>query len=152
KVPADSVDRYFFETIGVKAAIGRTFRAEDCQNTQTAGATPVLLSHGFWQRRLNGDANVLERTIRVNGNERPIAGVMPAGFWAFPWGGAETAFWQCVNMDIIPKSRWMMKFGRLRPGVTRDVAAHETSPIVVASEKAAGEDTSGLVARVDSIR
>jgi putative ABC transport system permease protein len=149
KVPADSVDPYFFETIGVKAAIGRTFRPEDCQNS---GPTPILLSHGFWQRRLNGDGNVLERTIRVNGNERPIIGVMPAGFWAFPWAGTKTAFWQCVDMNIIPKSRWMVKFGRLQPGVTREAAAHEATPIVVASEQAAGEDTSGLVARMDSVR
>ena len=149
KVPAESVDRYFFDVIGTKAAVGRTFRAEDCQNT---GAAPLLLSHSFWQRRLNGDANVLQRTIRVNGSERPIIGVMPAGFWASPWAGNETAFWQCFDLDRIPKSRWMLKFGRLRGGATREAAALETTPIIVSSEKAAGEDTSGLVARVDSIR
>jgi ABC-type antimicrobial peptide transport system permease subunit len=36
--------------------------------------------------------------------------------------------------------------------VTREAAALETTSIIVASEKAAGEDAFGLVARVDSVR
>ena len=67
----------FFDTLGVRPGIGRTFT-----EGETSLATPnaAIVTDGFWRRRLQADPNVLSRTIRVNGTTVPIAGVLPASF------------------------------------------------------------------------
>ncbi len=61
--------------LGVRQHIGRLFRAED--DVPEAPRT-VILSYGFWQSRFGGDAAVLGRTLRINGNTHEIIGVLAA--------------------------------------------------------------------------
>ncbi|MEA2558889.1 MAG: putative transport system permease protein [Acidobacteriota bacterium] len=69
----------FFEILGVKAALGRTFTEQD-----ETGADPVvILSHRLWRRRFGGDPGVIGRRIDVSGTPRAIVGVLSAGF-GFP--------------------------------------------------------------------
>ena len=64
----------------VPALVGRTLLAED----ERPGAQPVVvIGHELWQRRFNGDAGVLGRTVRLDDTVHTIVGVMPEGF-AFP--------------------------------------------------------------------
>ena len=57
--------------------LGRTFTPSD-----TAGGTSdvIVISHGLWQRRFGGAADIIGRSIQVNGRARTIIGVMPASF------------------------------------------------------------------------
>ena len=60
--------------------LGRTLLPEDEQAT----APPVLvIGYDEWQRRFNGDAGVLGRTVRLDETRHTIVGVMPKGF-GFP--------------------------------------------------------------------
>lgn len=46
----------YFQMLGVRAVVGRTFTADDDQ----ANAEPVVvISYGYWQRRFGGDANIV---------------------------------------------------------------------------------------------
>jgi putative ABC transport system permease protein len=66
-----------FGVLGVRPALGRDFGPAD----EAPGAPPVaILSHGFWQRRFGGRADILGLTVQVNGAPTTIIGVMPAGF------------------------------------------------------------------------
>jgi len=62
-----------FKVIGQRPFLGRDFTAED----DRPGAAPVvILGYGVWQARYGGDPGVLGRTIRVNGLQPTIVGVM----------------------------------------------------------------------------
>src|SRR5262245_6991032 len=68
----------YFDVLKLKPALGRAFFPEE---DQTPDAHPVVvLSHKFWQSRLGGDANVIGRTIALNGHRFTVVGVAPHGF------------------------------------------------------------------------
>jgi len=69
-----------FEVMGIEPILGRGFTVEE----DNANAAPVaVLGYEFWQRRFNGDDEVIGTAITLNGVPRTIVGVMPPGF-AFP--------------------------------------------------------------------
>jgi len=68
----------YFDALGIKPALGRTFLPEE---DQTPGAHPVVvLSHGFWRTRFNSDPALVGQTIVLNGQRFTVVGVTPAGF------------------------------------------------------------------------
>lgn len=78
-VPGLAVTSNHFLSFGTSPALGRFFTDDDA----LPGAEPVvILSHGLWQRRFNGDENMLGHVISLGGFEaaqRKIVGVAPAG-------------------------------------------------------------------------
>ncbi len=64
----------FFATVGVSPILGRAF---DAVEDSPGGARVVVLSHGLWQRRFGGSANVLGRSLTLNSIPHTIIGVMP---------------------------------------------------------------------------
>lgn len=108
-----------FRLIRVQPALGRGFR----DGEDGPGAEPVVvIGHEMWQNRFGGDPGVVGTTIRANGEEMTIVGVMPEGF-LFPdnndlWltlrqGAAAQARGTGINLNVI---------GRLRDGVDVDEA------------------------------
>ena len=69
-----------FTTLGVEAALGRTFLAEEGERGRDDA---VLLSDGLWRRRFGADPEVLGRSLTLDGNTFFIVGVMPPEF-GFP--------------------------------------------------------------------
>jgi predicted permease len=67
----------FFSTLGRGPVLGRAFTEEET----TPGADAVaILSDVYWRQRLGSDSKVIGRTIRVNGLERTVVGVLPPDF------------------------------------------------------------------------
>src|SRR6185436_7313531 len=82
--PADArglrVSTEFFTVMRAAPLLGRGFSRED----EIDGRHRVaILSHGFWQRRYGGAADVVGKTIDLNEESWEIVGVMPSGF-AYP--------------------------------------------------------------------
>lgn len=67
-----------FAVLGVDAALGRSFAAADV----TSGTRAAILGHQFWTRHFGGDARVLGRRLRINGDTYDVIGVLPASFVA----------------------------------------------------------------------
>jgi len=68
----------FFELLGLAPVVGRLLTPGDNENV---GAHPLaVISHGYWQRRFAGSADVIGRKIRLNGAAFTIVGVAPQGF------------------------------------------------------------------------
>jgi macrolide transport system ATP-binding/permease protein len=68
----------YFDVLGVRAQLGRTFRPEE---DRTAGADPVVvLSHGFWERTFGANPAVIGQNVLVNGQGFTIIGVTAKGF------------------------------------------------------------------------
>jgi predicted permease len=68
----------FFEVLGVRAAVGRTFTAEETA-VRGRGAA-VVLGHAYWMSRYGGDRGVVGRALNVNGVAFTIVGVAPPTF------------------------------------------------------------------------
>jgi predicted permease len=66
-----------FEVLGIPPMLGRSFtREEDAPGRNAV----VIITHGFWQRRLAGDPAVIGRVLTLDGVPAEIVGVLPATF------------------------------------------------------------------------
>ncbi|MCG8650717.1 MAG: ABC transporter permease, partial [Pirellulales bacterium] len=74
-VPAASVLRGLFQTLGVPMLLGRDLTAEEAANP---GSDRVVISSRFWQSRLGGDPDVIGQTLRLDSDSYEIVGVAPA--------------------------------------------------------------------------
>jgi len=118
----------FFEVLGVRAALGRVFDATD----EEAGRSRLaLVSDAMWREYLAGDPAIVGRTIRLNGEEHTIVGVLPERFQFTLLGRVHV--WKPLGFSPddstnrrLPSIRGL---GRLRPGSTIDQAGGELTRI-----------------------
>lgn len=129
RVQAERVNAGYFELLGISAALGRTFSAEE---DKVADAAPVaVVSHSFWKSRLAGDPAVIGRTIALNDRVFSVIGVTPEGFGGLSF---QADLWVPVALISIDNpvglltsrsSRWLGAVGRLKPGITRAAAQRD---------------------------
>ena len=75
RVRSGVVSHNFFEVLGVRPLLGRTFIASD----ERHGAEAVLiLSHEFWQKIEGGSPNIIGKTYEMNDRVHTVIGVLPA--------------------------------------------------------------------------
>ena len=125
-----AVSSNFFELLGIAPVIGRTFLQEE---DQPGRANVAVLSYAAWNGHFGGDSATVGRTLMLNGQEYTVIGVMPAGFKTPEW-----PFQQVKHADIwIPMDptrdlggRFIIAFGKVRPGVTPQQAESEASAII----------------------
>jgi putative ABC transport system permease protein len=108
----------FFTALGVPPAAGRTFTAADL-----SGPPVVVVSQALWRRHFPG-GELAGATIRVDGVERAIVGVMPPEF-SYGFVGISADLWIPLaradrNMPAI-----VGVFARLRDGVEWPAAQAE---------------------------
>jgi len=74
RVQTGVVSWSFFELLGVKPLLGRTFVPED---EQTDAPAVLVLSHEYWRRSHGGDPAVIGRTFEMNDRIHTVVGVLP---------------------------------------------------------------------------
>src|SRR5258705_389594 len=126
----------FFQVLGTRPIVGRTFLPEESK----PGGTPVaVVSYGFWQRLLGGRPNLAGKALRLIDKDVTVVGVMPPDF-AFPQA-AEV--WIPRELFLPETSRsahnWSV-VGRLRPGIKIEPAAGEVSAIGKQLKEEYGKD------------
>jgi macrolide transport system ATP-binding/permease protein len=138
-VQTDVVTGNYFDVLGVKARIGRTFQADDYR----AGASRVaVIGSAAWQQRFAGNPNVIGQAVELTGAQYTIIGVAPAEFTGLLKGFA-TEFWVPIENQTIlsAKERDGLKdrayqqletLARLKPGV-RPVQALANLEAIAAS-------------------
>lgn len=105
-----------FDVLQADAALGRTFAPDE---GGPAGRDVVVLDHGLWQRRYNGDPGVVGRTIDLDRVPHTVVGVMPPEF-TFPFGGVR--LWVPIREDPATAARNRAPYllvGRMAEGATR---------------------------------
>ena len=130
-VPAVSAN--FFGVMGVRPLLGRTFTSGD--------ATPpnhrvLVLSFRGWQNHFGSDPGVIDRTVRFDDVPHRIVGVMPAGF-QFPLrdGDAWRLFPESPQASQERGQHVFTIVGRLRPGVSFDMARQDLEQVAIRAEK-----------------
>jgi len=68
----------YFSTLGVNAALGRSFLPEE--NAAGNPSLVAVISYRFWRQEFGGDPGVLTRNLNLNGRPYRIIGVAPEGF------------------------------------------------------------------------
>ena len=132
----------FFDVLGVKPLLGRTFRAGEDQPGRN---DLVLLSHAVWQREFSASPAVLGQVARLDGRPYTIIGVMPPTF-RFPLGQRNAVF---TPLHVSPTeatrrgSHWLPTLGRLKPGVTREQAQADFSRVLTDLGRAYPETDAG---------
>ena len=114
----------YFETLGIKARLGRVITADD---DKPGGPYVVVLSDALWRRHFSGDAHIVGKTIPLSGNVYTIIGVMPEGFVS-PGNNAESWTPVFVSNPIAAKFRtvhFLRSYGRLASGATIEQAQAE---------------------------
>ena len=74
RVLSGVVSANFFDVLGVRPLLGRTFVEGD----DTLGAAPVLvLSHAYWQQRFGGAPDIVGQVFEMNDRPHTVVGVLP---------------------------------------------------------------------------
>jgi putative ABC transport system permease protein len=109
----------YFDIFGARAALGRTFAADE---DQPGKSQVVILSHRLWENRFGADPSVIGRTLTLNGKSCTVIGVLPANG---PFDRSWAQLWMPLQFeprDMTRDYHWMMSFARLKPGVTLETA------------------------------
>ena len=72
-----SVTQSLLPLLRIDAALGRRFSLEDAES---GAPLTAMLTYGFWQQRFGGRDDILGSTVRLNGLEREVIGVLPESF------------------------------------------------------------------------
>src|SRR4029078_495739 len=89
------VSANYFDVLEVKPILGRTFLPDEDKNV---GANAVVvLSHSYWQRRLNSDPNIVGKTVQLNNRAYHEIGVPPQYFVGSKFA-LSLDFWTPISM------------------------------------------------------
>jgi len=119
----------YFQVMGVQPLLGRLIGPED--DVPGAGNPVAVVDYRYWQEKLGGEADVLNQTVKVNGQPFTVVGITPPNFTGTTVGSEPGVF---VPMSFKPlltegwdgtdklDDYWVYLIARLRPGVTRERA------------------------------
>ncbi|HYT73145.1 MAG TPA: ABC transporter permease, partial [Vicinamibacterales bacterium] len=128
RLPALSVSAEFFALFGAQPIAGRAF-GRDAE--QPGRGDVVLITHRMWQDRFGGAADVIGRTIRVDGRPSIILGILPP---RFAWSGrVDLVVPMTFSPDIVKDTAHSFDvYARLAPNVTRERAVADLSRVALA--------------------
>src|SRR5690349_17243942 len=128
RVNTGVVSPNFFDVLGIKPILGRSFEPAD----DKPGAPAVLIvSYSYWQRKFGGDRGIIGQVFEMNDRPHTVVGILPnvphypqendvyMPTSACPFrAAAETRINQNARVFSI-----LNVFGKLKPGVSRERAA-----------------------------
>lgn len=127
----------FFDVLGVKPLMGRTFIGSD--DSPNADAV-LVLSYKYWQTRHGGGLNIVGKVFKMNNRPHTVIGVLPP----IPQYPSESDVYMPTSACPFRSSkqfienrqaRMMTAFGRLKPGVPLAKAQADLSTIAARLQK-----------------
>jgi len=122
RVITNRVTADYFSIVGVAPALGRVFANGD---DQPGRDHVVLLDYRYWEQKFGADPNVVGKSIRLNGEEHTVIGVLPQQFQILSF---RSQVWLPLVLDesqqgaAARQSRTLYLFARSKPGVTVEQA------------------------------
>ena len=140
RVDAAAVSRQVFTILGMAPLKGRTFNAEE---DRYGAARVAVIGYGLWQGRFGGAPDIVGRSIRLDGKDCVVVGVMPPGF-GFP--ERTTEVWQPLGTYLSPlrlerhDNHFLHVIGHLKPGVSVEQGRAEIDAISARYRQAHPDD------------
>lgn len=127
RLTGSAVTAGFFPVLASPPLLGRTISAADAVEGRHH---VVVLSHALWQRQYHGDPEILGRTLRLDGRDHTVIGIMRPDF-AYP---APAAFWVPLpfsETDLATQrgAHYLDVIARLAPGITIEEASSQMAAI-----------------------
>ena len=123
----EAVTGNYFDVLGIRPALGRTFLAGE--TSRGSGERVVVISHDLWRRHFAGDPDAVGREIRLGGQLYDVIGVTQedAGLssivkteaWVPLGGAADSGLLPGTDLTLRTDRR-LAVMGRLRQGETLD--------------------------------
>ncbi len=133
----EMISAEFFETLGIKPVIGRNFNPAD---DHRGAASVAMISEGLWRRDFGAARDIIGRRLVLDGIGRTVVGVVPSTFRLrvenFQDGPALNDIYTPIGeyndagFYADRSAGWGMKaIGRLKPGVTFEVARQDMARV-----------------------
>lgn len=137
QIPGMRVTTNFFTLLGARAQYGRLFTADEARGGRH---NVMVVTHGFWRRRLGSDPNVIGKVFQLDGLPYTVVGVLSQDFW-FPVSSDGFVPWDRDELRKMNRaSHSFGVLGRLRPGVTVEQAGAELNSL----QRRIGERYAGM--------
>lgn len=135
RADAEIVSGNYFETLGVRPALGRVLLPSD---TVAEGSNPVVvLGHGYWKKHFAADPGVLNQALLVNNQAMTVVGVVQPGFDGIQLGRIPDVYIPVTMKPVVTpawngltdhKDYWIKLIARLKPGFSPRQAAAALAP------------------------
>jgi putative ABC transport system permease protein len=141
RLPGGQLSLEAFNALGVQPMLGRGFQTGD---DQPGAADIVLLGHDLWRDRYGSAPDIVGQTIRANGAQLTVIGVMPPTF-AFP---IREALWVPLGVDPLATPRGQgpsyRVVGLLKQGISAEQATAQLTAIASQLEREFPETNRGV--------
>jgi putative ABC transport system permease protein len=128
------VTHEFFETLGVRMLLGRSFLADE---DRWPRRSVVILSHALWARRFSRDPHIVGRLLQISGVMFRVIGVLPPDFRPLRMSNPaeKPEIFMPLGYDPRQASICRSCFGgtaiaRLKPGISVDAARTELGGVM----------------------
>ena len=156
------VSAELFSVLRAAPLVGRTFTEDE----DRLGTRVVVLSHTLWSTRFAGDPQIAGKSIRLDGKDYSIVGVMPADF-QFPLDAQPRDLWTTMAVMMGPSpsgdkpmteerdAHFMNAIGRLKPGISLQQANDDAAAVAAGLAKqfpdSNGHFGIGMRAQIDAL-
>ena len=134
-VLAEIVSGTYFPVLGVRPHLGRLIAESD--DVQRDAHPVVVIAFDYWVNALGSAPDIVGRKVLVNNHPMTVIGVAEPGFIGMDVGEA-AVLWVPAMMKrqatpdwdrlLDRRARWMHVFGRLKPGLTAELAKTGLQP------------------------
>ena len=151
----------YFDVLGVRAVLGRTFRPDEDQHP--GGDTVAVVSYGFWSREFGSSPEVPGKRLTLNGTDYTVIGVTPPQFKGTFLFANSDQIWLPISMhtqvlagfieDHFLDRRFLdlNTVGRLKAGVTVRQAESAVETIASRLEQQYPKDNQGRGATLSPV-
>ena len=128
RLHAHMISAEFFPTLGLNPVLGRNFRPEE----DRAGGNPsAILGDGFWKRKFGSSADILGRTILLNGKPYTVIGVAPSRISGLSPSDVYVPIGAWTDPTFLDRriAMGMNSIGRIKPGVSFEQAQADMNAV-----------------------
>jgi len=154
-LPGQIVSGNYFDVLGIKPVLGRTFLPEE--DSVPGAQAAVVIGYGFWTRRFAASRSAIGASLDLNHVRYTIVGVAPKDFHG-PNALVSTDLWVPMTMypQMYPLADWVdhrkallfSVIGRLRDGVSRQQAESSIRTLAAQLAREYPADNQGRTVRL----
>ena len=144
---AGRVSARVFKMLGAPLILGREFLDEE---DQAGRERVVIVGEGLWRRRFGSQTNIIGKTLKLNGEDFTVLGVVGGNF-RLP-DQKERELWTPIAFKESERNlhhaRYVEAIARLKPGISLEQAQSEMTTIAARVAKEQPDSNEGWTVRV----